>query len=296
MVNVTASDVKLLRDRTNAGIMDCKKALVESAGDVNAAIEWLRKKGLAAASRKSDRAAEEGLIVLHTNAHKGVILELNSETDFVARNEKFQDLAKQLATSLIDFNGSVEDFMSSKGPGGTISEFIAEHIAIIGENINLKRFDTLEVTQGVIASYTHSQVIEGAGKIGVLVALESNADISELMAFGKQLAMHIAAARPQVLTLEELEPSKIEKEKEILTEQVRASGKPVETIPTIVEGKIKKYYEEVVLLEQAFVMDGKTKIKVLIEDAAKRLGHSIRLQKYLRYSIGEAVDKALQKS
>ncbi|AIF80569.1 elongation factor Ts [endosymbiont of Acanthamoeba sp. UWC8] len=295
MTNINASSVKDLREKTGAGMMDCKKALTECSGDFEAAVDWLRKKGLSAAGKKADRVAAEGLIAIYTENTRGTVLELNSETDFVARNEKFQSLAKNLVRNASNFNGSVEELKSSKlKDGKTVNEEVIEHVAVIGENLSLRRFETLSVNSGAVVSYTHNAVAEGLGKIGVLVALESEAKYEDLLPVGKQIAMHIAAAKPEALNIEQLDPAKVEKEKSILSEQALASGKPKEVVEKMLEGRIRKYYEEVVLLEQVFIMDNKMKISQVIEDAGRQIGKPIKLTAFVRYALGEGIEKTAE--
>ncbi|KIE05294.1 Elongation factor Ts [Candidatus Jidaibacter acanthamoeba] len=295
MTNINASSVKDLREKTGAGMMDCKKALTECNGDFEAAIDWLRKKGLSAAGKKADRIAAEGLIAIYTENTRGTVLELNSETDFVARNEKFQSLAKSLVHNALNFKGSVEELKSSKLEGGkTVNEEVIEHVAVIGENLSLRRFETLSVNSGAVVSYIHNAVAEGLGKIGVLVALESEAKYEDLLPVGKQIAMHIAAAKPEALNVEQLDPAKVEKEKSILSEQALASGKPKEVVEKMLEGRIRKYYEEVVLLEQVFIMDNKMKISQVIENAGRQIGKPIKLTAFVRYALGEGIEKTAE--
>lgn len=292
MTEITAALVKQLRDKTSAGMMDCKKALSETAGDFEAAIDWLRKKGLSAASKKADRVAAEGLVAALVNGKKGSVLELNSETDFVSRNDKFQALAKNLVGAVNDFNGDLESFKNHKiNNTHTVAEEISEHIAVIGENMNLRRFHSLEVAKGAVVSYVHNQVAEGLGKICVLVALESEAPADKLQQLGKQIAMHIAAARPEAMTTAEVDPKLVEREKAVFTEQALASGKPKEVVEKMIEGRIRKYYEEVVLMEQVFIMDGKTKVSAFIEETAQQLNTPIKLVAYVRYGLGEGIEK-----
>lgn len=292
MTEITAALVKQLRDKTSAGMMDCKKALSETAGDFEAAIDWLRKKGLSAASKKADRVAAEGLVAALVNGKKGSVLELNSETDFVSRNDKFQALAKNLVGVVNDFKGDLESFKNHKiNSTHTVAEEISEHIAVIGENMNLRRFHSLEVTKGAVVSYVHNQVAEGLGKICVLVALESEAPADKLQQLGKQIAMHIAAARPEAMTTAEVDPKLVEREKAVFTEQALASGKPKEVVEKMIEGRIRKYYEEVVLMEQVFIMDGKTKVSAFIEEVAQQLNTPIKLVAYVRYGLGEGIEK-----
>jgi len=293
MTNINANAVKELREKTGAGMMDCKKALIEVSGNFEAAIDWLRKKGLAAASKKSGRLTAEGLIATCVKGNRGAIIELNSETDFVARNTKFQSLAKNLANEAIEFNQDIEAFKKHKiSNGKTIEDEISEHVAVIGENLNLRRLSTINVNKGAIVSYVHNVVTDNLGKIGVLVALESEAPVDKLMQIGKQIAMHIAASRPESLSIKELDAAKIEREKSIFSEQALASGKPKEVVEKMVEGRIKKYYEEVVLLEQVFIIDGKTKISAFLDNTAKEIGHPIKLVSFIRYSLGEGLDKS----
>jgi elongation factor Ts len=256
------------------------------------AIDWLRKKGLASAAKKSGRIASEGLIALATADGRAAMIELNSETDFVARNDQFQALAAEVAQQALNAGGDVEKLKTLKTASGkTVSEAITEAVATIGENMNLRRTTTLAVKQGVVASYIHSAVRPGLGKIGVLVALESTADKAKLEALGKQIAMHVAAAKPEALTREEVDTSKLERERGVLREQALASGKPAEVVEKMIEGRIRKYYEEVVLLDQLFVIDGKTKISDVVAAAAKEAGAPIALAAYTRFGLGEGIEK-----
>lgn len=292
MTQVSANAVKELREKTGAGMMDCKKALIETGGNFEAAIDWLRKKGLSAASKKSDRVAAEGLICCLIRDKKGIVLELNSETDFVAKNDKFQSLARNLTENAFGFNNNVEQFKFYKLPKGkTVSEEITEHIAVIGENINLRRIQELSVENGVVAHYIHNSVGEGLGKIGVLVALESSASPDKLQQIGKNIAMHIAAAKPEVLSVTDLDVSKINRERQIFSEQAAASGVSVDIMAKMVEGRVRKYYEEVVLMEQVYMLDGKTKISSLVQQASVEVGSPIKVKGYLRYALGEGIEK-----
>jgi elongation factor Ts len=289
---MTAQLIKDLRERSGAGMMDCKKALDETGGDMEKAIDWLRKKGLASAAKKSGRIASEGLIALATADGRAAMIELNSETDFVARNDQFQALAAEVAQQALNAGGDVEKLKTLKTASGkTVGEAITEAVATIGENMNLRRTTTLAVKQGVVASYIHSAVRPGLGKIGVLVALESTADKAKLEALGKQIAMHVAAAKPEALTREEVDTSKLERERGVLREQALASGKPAEVVEKMIEGRIRKYYEEVVLLDQLFVIDGKTKISDVVAAAAKEAGAPIALAAYTRFGLGEGIEK-----
>jgi len=294
MVEITAGLVKELREKSGAGMMDCKKALVECKGVFEEAVDWLRKKGLSAAAKKSGREAAEGLIALAVADNNAAIIELNAETDFVARNEKFQNLARNIVKVALTNDQDAEQLKSAKYPEGsqTIAEAITDHIAIIGENMNLRRVSRMKVNQGVITSYMHNAIAEGLGKIGVLVALESSADKAKLVELGKRIAMHIAAARPESLDITSVDPANLEREKLIFADQARNSGKPENIIEKMVEGRIKKYYQEIVLLEQIFVMDNKSTIAQVVADAAKELGAPIALTGFFRYELGEGIERS----
>lgn len=289
---MSAQLIKDLRERSGAGMMDCKKALDEAGGDMEKAIDWLRKKGLASAAKKSSRIASEGLIAVATTDHAAAMIELNSETDFVARNDQFQALAAEVAKQALNAADDVEKLKTLKTSSGkTVGEAITEAVATIGENMNLRRTTRLAVTQGVVASYIHSAVKPGLGKIGVLVALESTGDKARLEALGKQIAMHIAAAKPEALTRDGVDAGKLERERGVLRDQALASGKPAEVVEKMIEGRIRKYYEEVVLLDQLFVIDGKTKISDVVAAAAKEAGAPITLAAYIRFGLGEGIEK-----
>lgn len=292
-MTITASQVNELRQKTGAGMMDCKKALTECAGDFEQAVDWLRKKGLSAAAKKSDRAASEGAIAVMVEGNKGAMIELNSETDFVAKNDKFQNLASELISQYIKSGDkSVEEFKQMQiSSGKTVNDEIIENIAVIGENILLRRAVSLEVNKGVVVSYVHNVIAANLGKIGVLVALESELSAELLNSLGKQIAMHIAAAKPEALSVSDLDPAIIAKEKEIFTEQAKASGKPENVIEKMAEGRLAKFYEQVVLLEQTFIMDGKTKISQLIADFGAQNGGTVTLKAYERFVLGEGVEK-----
>ena len=293
MAEITASLVKDLREKTGAGMMDCKKALTENGGDIEAAIDWLRKKGLAAAARKASRIASEGLVAVATGDKAGAVIELNAETDFVARNDKFQAAAATLASLALAGSGDVEDLRKAPWPdaGTDVSHHITALVATIGENMNLRRSAKLAVTAGVVASYIHTSLAPGLGKIGVLVALESTGDTGKLAELGKQLAMHIAAARPESVSVADLDPAKIERERAILADKARASGKPENIIGKMVEGGLRKYYEEVVLTEQTYVIDGETKIAKVVENAAKTVGAPVTVAGFVRFALGEGIEK-----
>ena len=293
MAELSAALVKELREKTGAGMMDCKKALNETNGDIEAAVDWLRKKGLAAAAKKAGRVAAEGLVAVASSGNAGAVLEVNSETDFVARNDQFQAFAK--ATAEIALQGNITDVEALKTAahpsGKSVADTLTGLIATIGENMSLRRVAQLKVGQGIVSSYVHSPVSPGVGKIGVLVALESTGDAGKLAELGKQLAMHVAAARPEAMTSAELDPAKIEREKAIIAEKAAASGKPPEIVAKMVEGGLRKYYEEVVLMEQTYVIDGETKIKQVIENAAKAVGAPVKLAAYTRFGLGEGIEK-----
>ena len=292
MTEITANMVRDLRERSGAGMMDCKKALGENGGDMDAAVDWLRKKGLAAAAKKSGRVAAEGLIAALAEGKEGVLLELNSETDFVARNDQFQDFARKSAEVALKTKSSIEGLKGEKHPSGkTVEEELTTMIATIGENMNLRRVAHLKVDQGTVVSYVHSPVVPGLGKIGVLVALESAGDTTKLAALGKQLAMHVAAARPEALSVADVDPDALSRERSVLTEQAIASGKTPEIAAKMVEGRIRKYYEEVVMLEQVFVIDGETKIAKVIENASTEIGQPIALAGFARFGLGEGIEK-----
>ncbi|PZP85429.1 MAG: elongation factor Ts [Azospirillum brasilense] len=283
---MSAQAVKELRERSGAGMMDCKKALDANNGDVEAAIDWLRTKGLASAAKKAGRVAAEGLVAVASNGKEAVVIELNSETDFVARNEQFQALVEETAQVALAGNGDVEAVKAQ------VNDKITNAVATIGENMTLRRITKLSVNDGVVATYIHTAVKPGMGKIGVLVALESTGDKAALETLGKQIAMHVAAAKPEALNREGVDASKLERERTVLIEQAVASGKPQEVAEKMVEGRIRKFYEEVVLLEQAFVMDGKTKIEDVVKAAEKDAGAPITLKGYERFGLGEGIEKA----
>jgi elongation factor Ts len=290
-MTISASLVKDLRTKTGAGMMDCKKALVETKGDFEAAVDWLKVKGLAAAAKKSDRIAAEGLTAVKIDGKVGAAIEVNSETDFVSRNETFQNLVQQIVTAATS-SANIEELRSKALKSGkSVVDTITESVATIGENISLRRMQAVKVEDGVIASYVHNAIADDMGKIAVLVALESAGDKAKLTELGKQIAMHVAAAKPEALTKEEIDPALIQREKDIFTEQSRASGKPDNIIEKMIEGRIRKYLEEVVLLEQTFVIDGKTKISDVIASLAKELGTSVTLKGYVRFELGAGIEK-----
>lgn len=294
MSEITAAKVKELRESTGAGMLDCKKALVETNGDMEQAVDWLRKKGLASAAKKSSRVAAEGLVAVAVDGNKGAIVEVNSETDFVAKNEMFQEYVEDAAKVALASHGDICDMKNFNCPkcGKTFAERLTDLIAKIGENMTLRRTQMVEVDNGVIASYVHNVTRGNLGKIGVLVALESNAaDKAKLAELGKHLAMHIAASRPLFQTIASVDPAAVEREKAIFSEQAKASGKPENIIEKMIEGRIKKYYDEVVFEEQAYIMDPDKKIKQVIADTAKELGADIKVKEFVCFKLGEGIQK-----
>ncbi|WP_421878739.1 translation elongation factor Ts [Pacificispira sp.] len=293
MGQISASMVKDLREKTGAGMMDCKKALAETDGDMEAAVDWLRKKGLAAAAKKSGRVASDGLVAVVTEGTSGAAVEINAETDFVARNESFQGFVSEVAKIALAHGGDAAQTQAAAypGTGRTVEEQLTHNIATIGENMSFRRSVALTVENGIVAGYVHSATAPGLGKIGVLVALESTGDTAKLEALGKQIAMHVAAARPEALKVEDVDSSNLERERAVLVEQAKASGKPDNIIEKMVEGRIRKYYEEVVLLEQVYVIDGETRVKKIVEDAAKDVGAPVTLAGFVRYELGEGIAK-----
>ncbi len=290
MTTISAALVKELRERTGAGMMDCKKALSETGGDLEAAVDWLRKKGLAAAAKKAGRATSEGLIGLWLGERAGALVEVNSETDFVARNATFQELVRRILERAPEARGDVEALRNLTLPdsGRSVAEDIAETIARVGENINLSRTAFLSVEEGLVAGYVHAQSAPGLGRIGVLVALRSPAPAEELAELGKQLAMHIAAHSPLAVDRAGLDPELVERERAILREQAKSSGKPESIIEKMVEGRLKKFYQEAVLLEQPFVMDPEQRVGEIVEGVAKRIGKPVEVAGFVRMALGEA--------
>jgi elongation factor Ts len=291
MPAITAALVKQLRDQTGAGMMDCKTALTETGGDLEGATDWLRKKGLAAAAKKAGRVTSEGLIGLRPEARRGAVVEINSETDFVARNETFQTLVRTIAELALTAGGHLDELLRQPVPGvgRSVADEIAQAIAVIGENITLRRSALVEVDQGVVGSYVHGALAPGLGKIGVLVGLRSAGDAGQLADLGKQLAMHIAAARPQAVSADQLDPSLVTRERAIYAEQARTSGKPDNIVEKIVDGRMRKYHEEVVLLEQPFVIDPDLRVKDAIDRLAETLGSSIVVTEFVRFALGEGL-------
>lgn len=290
MADIKASDVKQLREKTGAGMMDAKNALVENGGDIEAAIDWLRTKGLAKAEKKSGRTAAEGLVAITTQGNKGAVVEINSETDFVARNEEFQAFVKKVAEVALEAENA-EDLAGKDLDGKSVADNLTDLIAKIGENMSLRRSGKLEVSKGAVVAYVHGALADGLGKIGVLVALESDADEAKLQEIGKQLAMHIAATNPQFLDVSSVDAGALERERTVLKEQAEAEGKPPEIAEKMVEGRIRKYYEEVCLTEQIFVIDGESKVSDFIANAGKEAGSDIKLASFLRFQLGEGIEK-----
>jgi elongation factor Ts len=291
MATITAAMVKDLRESTGAGMMDCKAALTETDGDMQAAQDWLRKKGLSKAAKKAGRVAAEGLIAALTKGTKGVVVEVNSETDFVARNEHFQGLVKMIAQVALDVGADTDKIKAAKVGAITVEAAISDAIATIGENMTLRRAALLDVGKGVVSSYVHNAVVEGAGKMGVIVALESPGKTDELAALGKQLAMHVAAANPLAIDPAGLDPTAVRREKDVLADKYRQQGKPENVIEKIVESGLKTYYKEVCLLEQAFIHDSGKSVAQAIKEAEGKVGGAIKVAGFLRYALGEGIEK-----
>jgi elongation factor Ts len=292
MAEITAASVKELRERTGAGMMDCKKALAETGGEMEPAVDWLRAKGLAAAAKKAGRTAAEGLVGVAVAGNRGALVEVNSETDFVAKNESFQEFVRNVAQIALDKGGDVDLIAGAAYPrGGTVAEALTENIAKIGENQSLRRAALVEVGEGAIVPYVHNQVAPGLGKIGVLVALESAAPAEKLTELGKQIAQHVAAANPLALSAEELPAGLIERERSIAMEKARESGKPENIIEKMVEGGLAKFRKDNALLSQLFVRDNKTPVAEVVASAAKDAGTGIALAGFVRFQLGEGIEK-----
>jgi elongation factor Ts len=292
MADISPALVKDLREKTGAGMMDCKKALTETKGDLEAAVDWLRTKGLSAAAKKSGRVAAEGLVGVACKGSHGAMVEVNAETDFVGRNENFQAFVRNVSDLAISTKGNIETLKKASYPnsGKTVEEELTQLVATIGENMTLRRAAYLDVSQGVVVPYIHNAAGAGLGRLGVLVALESSAPHDKLESLAKQIAMHIAAAQPIALNIEAVDPAEVERERAIFKEQALASGKPAEFVDKMVEGRLRKFYEEVVLEEQVFVMDGKTRVKDVVASAAKDLG-AVKLVGFIRFGLGEGIEK-----
>jgi elongation factor Ts len=292
MAEITAALVKELRDKTGAGMLDCKKALGETGGEIEAAVDWLRKKGLAAAQRKAGRVAAEGLVGVIAEGNRGAVVEVNTETDFVARNDMFQDLVRDVTKIALASDGDVEKIKAAPYPGGgTVGDKLANLIGTIGENMTLRRSSALAVDKGAVASYVHNAASPGLGRIGVLVAIESTGDAARVSALGKQIAMHIAATNPQSVSTADLDPALLARERAVLTEQARTSGKPDAVIEKMVEGRLRKFYEEVVLLDQVFVIDGESRVSAVVEKTAKEIGAPVKVAGFRRFALGEGIDR-----
>ncbi len=293
MTEITASLVKELRDKTGAGMMNCKKALGEADGDLEAAIDWLRKKGMAAAAKKSGRVAVEGLIGVAVEGDVGALVEVNAETDFVSRNDVFQAYVRTVTGLALEKDDDLSSLLAGEYPesGRNVEEELTHLIATIGENMSFRRAARLQVEEGVMASYIHNSVVPGMGRIGVLVGLSSTGDKEKLSDLGKQVAMHVAAANPQSVSQDDLDPELVERERAILAEQARASGKPEEIIGKMVEGRLRKFFEEVALLDQIFVIDGENKVSQAIAEAAKDIGAEVTITGFVRFALGEGVER-----
>ena len=292
MANISASMVKELRDSTGAGMMDCKAALSETDGNLDAAVDWLRKKGLSKAAKKAGRVAAEGLVGVAVTANKGILVEVNSETDFVARNDLFQGLVKMIADAALGSGPDVDRILKAPVGSHTVADAIAETIAKVGENMTLRRAAGLSVGKGVVASYVHNSVIDGLGRIGVIVGLESPGDAGELKAFGRMVAMHVASANPQALEPSGLDAATVEREKGVLAEKFKAQGKPANVIDKIVESGLKTFYKEVCLLDQPFIFDDKKTVAQAVKEAEGKVGGAIKITGFLRFALGEGIDKA----
>jgi elongation factor Ts len=293
MSTITATTVKDLREKTGAGMMDCKTALNATSGDVEAAVDWLRTKGLAKAAKKAGRVAAEGLIGLAAEAKQAALVEVNSETDFVARNQNFQEMVRKIASAALTAKGDVDKLAAAKYGSGkaTVADTIKEMIGSIGENMTLRRAAYLSAAKGVVASYVHNAIAPNLGKIGVTVALESAGAAEKLQAFGRQLAMHIAFANPQSIDVGSLDKALVERERGILTEQAKESGKPANVIEKMVEGRLRKFYEEVVLLAQPFVHDPDLTVEKALVAAEKEADAPIKITGFYRFALGEGIDR-----
>jgi|SRR5690606_4187337 len=292
-MSISAAQVKQLRDMTGAGMMDCKAALAETNGDMEAAVDWLRKKGIAKADKKAGRTAAEGLIGVVSDATSAVVVEVNSETDFVARNETFQEMVRNIAQVALGTDGSTSAVGAAAYPGSgkSVVDTIKDAIGKIGENMNFRRSAKLSVTQGAVATYVHNAVADGLGKIGVLVALETAGNADAARAFARQVAMHVAATNPLALTAEEIDPAVVAREKDIFAEQARASGKPEAIIEKMVEGRLRKFYEEVVLLKQSFVLNPDLTVEKALKEAEKEIGAPGKITGFVRFALGEGIEK-----
>ena len=292
-MSISAAQVKELREMTGAGMMDCKAALAETNGDMEAAVDWLRKKGIAKADKKAGRTAAEGLIGVAADALSAVVVEVNSETDFVARNEAFQEIVRNVAKVALSTDGSSEAVANAPYPGSqkSVADTIKDAVGTIGENMSFRRSAKLSVGAGAVATYVHNAVAENLGKLGVLVAIETSGDAEKARAFARQVAMHVAATNPLALTAEEIDPAVVAREKAIYSEQARASGKPVAIVEKMVEGRMRKFYEEVVLLKQAFVVNPDLTVEQALKEAAKDIGAPAAITGYVRFALGEGIER-----
>jgi len=291
MANISAQMVKELRDKTGAGMMDCKAALSESDGNLEAAVDWLRKKGLSKAAKKAGRVAAEGLIGVAIAANKGILVEVNSETDFVARNDLFQGLVKMIADVALTSGSDVDKILAAKVGSITVTDAIADTIAKVGENMTLRRAAELSVGKGVVASYVHNSVADGLGRIGVIVTLQSGGNADDLKAFGRMVAMHVASANPQAIDPSGLDAASIEREKSVLADKFKAQGKPANVIEKIVESGLKTFYKEVCLLDQAFIFDDKKSVAQALKEAEGKVGAPIKIGGFVRFALGEGIER-----
>jgi elongation factor Ts len=291
MANITAGMVKELRDKTGAGMMDCKAALGETGGDLESAVDWLRKKGLAKAAKKAGRVAAEGLIGVALAGNKGIIVEVNSETDFVARNDLFQGLVKMIADVALTTGTDIDKILAGRVGDRTVADAINETIAKVGENMTLRRAAAVSVGEGVVASYVHNSVIDGLGRIGVIVGLESAGTADELKAFGRMVAMHVASANPQAIEASGLDAATVERERNVLAEKFKAQGKPANVIEKIVESGLKTFYKEVCLLDQGFIFDDKKSVAQAVKEAEGKAGAPIKITGFVRFALGEGIDR-----
>ncbi|WP_265518438.1 translation elongation factor Ts [Nitratireductor luteus] len=293
-MSISAAQVKQLREMTGAGMMDCKTALAENGGDIEAAVDWLRKKGMSKADKKAGRTAAEGLIGVATDAGSAVVVEVNSETDFVARNDAFQDLVRNVASVALSTDGSVEAVSAAAYPdsGKSVQDTIKDAIATIGENMALRRSAKLSVSKGAVASYVHNAAADNLGKIGVLVAIETEGSAEAAAAFGRQVAMHVAAVNPLALNDTDVDPAAVAREKEIFSDQARQSGKPENIIEKMVEGRMRKFFEEVVLLKQAFVVNPDVTVEQALKEAEKEIGAPAKITGFIRFALGEGIERA----
>lgn len=293
MAEITAGMVKQLRETTGVGMMDCKAALTETAGDMEAAIDWLRTKGLAKAAKKSGRVAAEGLVGVVANGTTGAVVEVNSETDFVARNEAFQLMVTTITKTALEVNGDTDKLLAATYPGSalTIKDYVTEQVGTIGENMTVRRAGAISVTDGVVAAYTHNAIVSGLGKIGVLVGLESTGDKTKLAELGKQIAMHIAATAPVATRREEVDADLVERERNVLIAEAKESGRPDNIIEKMVEGRIRKFYEEVVLLSQAFVMNPDLTVEKAVKEAEAGIGAPVTVVGFVRFLLGDGIEK-----